>query len=360
MAEKFVMLIDRYIARAVIFGALASLSVFAALFIFIDFVAELDSVGKHHYGLTQALWYVVLSTPQRLYELSPPAILLGGLISLGAMAANSEMVAMRAAGITIARIIRSVLQAGIPLVVMVVLLGEWVAPKTTPAANALRAVALEKKVLAGSKSGFWAKDGNRFINVREVLPNMRLNGVHIYQLNSDRQLKKSTFASQASFVNGRWHLNNVKHSELSNGSVKTSSSPVEVWDKLIDPELFDVLQTKPINMSAMRLYQYSQYIEKNELDASSYQLAFWIKIFTPLTCLAMLLIAMPIVLTTTPRSGGTGQRIIIGLMLGIGYFVLNRAINHLGIVYGMMPFLSAFLPLLLVVLLSIIMLRRIH
>ena len=126
------------------------------------------------------------------------------------------------------------------------------------------------------------------------------------------------------------------------------------------PELFDVLQMKPTNMSAQRLYQYSEYIEKNDLDASSYQLAFWVKVFTPLTCLAMLLIAMPIVLTTTPRSGGAGQRIMVGLLLGVGYFVLNRAINHLGIVYGVMPFLSAFLPLLLVVSLSIVMLRRIN
>ena len=354
------MLIDRYIARAVINGAIASLSIFAALFIFIDFVSELNSVGKNNYGLMQALWFVVLSTPQRLYELSPSAILLGGLISLGAMAANSELVAMRAAGITIARIIRSVLQAGLPLVIVVVFLGEVVAPVTTPAANALRAVALEKNVLAGSKSGIWAKDKNRYINVDEVLPNMRLNGVRIYQLSDNRELIKSTFAEQARFTGGSWHLNNVKHSEWQSGKIKTSFSSSEAWDKLIEPELFDVLQMKPTNMSAEKLHQYSEYIEKNDLDASSYKLAFWVKIFTPLTCLAMLLIAMTIVLTTTPRSGGTGQRIIIGLLLGIGYFVVNRAINHLGVVYGILPFLSAFIPLLLVVSLSIFMLRRIN
>jgi len=354
------MLLDRYIAGAVIKGALASLSIFAALFVFIDFVAELDSVGNHHYGLMQALWFVILSTPQRLYELSPSAILLGGLISLGAMAANSELVAMRAAGITIGRIIRSVIQAGIPLVIVVVILGEFIAPRTTPAANALRAVSLEKNVLADSRNGVWAKDGSRYISVKEVLPNMRLKGVTIYQLGDDRRLKKSTFASQAGFVDGKWRLSNVKHSEFDNGEVKTSSSDTETWESLIEPELFDVLRMKPVNMSAEKLHQYSAYIEENDLDASSYQLAFWVKIFTPLTCLAMLLIAMPIVLTTTPRSGGTGQRIIIGLLLGIGYFIVNRAVNHLGIVYGMLPFLSAFIPLLLVVSISIYMLRRIN
>ena len=353
-------ILDRYIARAVINGALASLFIFSALFIFIDFVAQLDSVGTHHYGLTQALWFVLLSTPQRLYELSPSAILLGGLISLGAMAANSELVAMRAAGVTISRIIRSVLQAGIPLVIVVVILGEVVAPKTTPAANALRAVSLEKNVLAGNKNGFWAKDGDRYINVRELMPNMRLNDIYVYQLNGDRQLVKSTYANQASYIDGYWVLSKVSHSEFNDGDITTSTSTVEKWERLVEPALFDVLQMKPANMSAEKLHQYSAYIEENELDASSYQLAFWVKIFTPLTCLAMLLIAMPIVLTTKPRSGGTGQRIMIGLLLGIGYFVINRAISHLGIVYGMMPFLSAFIPLLLVVSLSVVMLRRIN
>lgn len=354
------MIIDRYIARAVFVGVFASMALFAALFMFIDFVSELESVGQHNYGITQALWYVVLGLPQRLYELSPSAILLGSLVSLGAMASNSELIAMRAAGITIARITRSVLQAGVPLVMLVVLLGEVVAPVATPAANALRAAALEKKVFADNKNGLWAKDGNRYIHVKEVLPNLHLKKIQIYHLNSDRQLIKSTFAQDASYVDGRWLLTGVQHSELINGLVNVSSSESESWENLIEPALFDVLQMKPANMSARRLFQYSQYIEKNELDATTYRLAFWIKFFTPLTCLAMLLIAMPLVLTTTPRSGGTGQRMVIGLLLGIGYFVFNRGINHLGIVYGMTPFLSALLPLLLVVSLSMLMLRRIH
>lgn len=353
------MVLDRYIARAVISGALVSISVFAALFIFIDFVSELKDVGKHNYGLTQALWYVVLSTPQRLYELSPSTILLGGLISLGALAANYELVAMRAAGITLVRFIRSVMQAGLILVFAVVILGEFIVPYTTPAANAVRAVALEKKVLAGGKNGFWAKDGNRYINVKQVLPNKQLNDIDIYQVSDERELIKSTHAERANYKDGRWQLMGVKHSYLNSGDVKTSSSQSEIWDKLLEPDLFDVLRLKPINMSAQRLYQYSEYMEKNELDASHYRLAFWVKVFTPLTCLAMLLIAMPLVLSTTPRSGGTGQRIMVGLLLGVGFFVINRAINHLGIVYGLMPAVSAVLPLLVVVVASFILLRRV-
>lgn len=353
-------LLDRYIARVVITGGLVSIIVFSALFIFIDFIGELEYVGTHQYGATQALWYVMLSTPQRIYELSPSAILLGGLVSLGTLASHSELIAMRAAGITLTRFIRSVLQAGMVMACFVVIIGEFVVPNTTAAANALRSVALEKKVLAGGKAGFWAKDGNRYISVKQVLPNMQLNDIDIYQMNDERELVKSSHARSASYADGRWQLVDVRHSEFLSAEIRTSSSQVESWEKLLEPDLFDVLRLKPVNMSARNLYQYSDYMKANNLDASNYQLAFWMKVFTPLICLAMLMIAMPLVLSTSPRSGGIGYSIIIGLLLGIGFFVINRAINHIGIVYGLMPVLSAALPLMIVVGLSVFLLRRIN
>lgn len=353
-------IIDRYIARAVIGGALVSLSVFAALFIFIGFVGELAYIGTYHYGLTEAIWYVLLSTPQTVYELSPSAILLGGLISLGSMAGHSELVAMRAAGITIVRLIRSVLQAGLVLVIAIIILGELIVPYTTSEASLVRAIALEKKVLAGGGDGIWAKTGNSYVNVKTVLPGRQLQDISVYELNNERELSKSTFAKLANYEQGQWQLYDVIHTEFVGEKVRASANHVETWEKLLEPDLFDVLRLKPGDMSATRLYQYSAYMESNNLDAKNYRLAFWIKIFTPITCLAMLVIAMPLVLSTTPRSGGIGQRIVIGLLVGVAFYVLNRSINYLGIVYGMAPLVSAVLPLLFVITASVLLLRRIR
>jgi len=94
--------------------------VMAALFAFIGFVRQLEHIGTKDFGLLEAVFYVALTLPQRLYELAPSMILLGGLISLGAMATGSELVVMRSAGIRVSRIIRSVLQAGLLLAVLVV------------------------------------------------------------------------------------------------------------------------------------------------------------------------------------------------------------------------------------------------
>lgn len=354
------MIIDRYIARSIIRGAAGALFVFAALFIFIDFVRQLEHIGTKDFGLIEAIAFVMLSLPKKLYELAPSIILLGGLISMGSMASNSELVVMRSSGITVARIIRSVLQTGLVLAVLVGLMGEFIVPHATNMAKTVRATAMDDQVMLGGALGLWARDGNRYVNVKKVMPNMRLRQLSVYELDENRKLKRATSAQHAAFEEGRWLLKNVRHSEISETGIKTYENAREVWPSLIKTELFEVLKLEPDDMSMASLMQYSDYLEENELDAAIYQLAFWMKLFTPLACLVMLLIAIPLVFTATPRSGGTGQRVIIGLLLGILFFIFNQAINHLGVVYGLMPIFSASIPLLFVTFITIFWIRRIR
>lgn len=354
------MILDRYIASSVIRGTLSAVLVFAALFAFIALVKQFKSIGTNDYGVLQALFYVLLILPQRLYELAPSMILLGGLISLGSMATNSELVVMRSSGITVSRIVRSVLQAGFVLAMFVAVAGEYLVPYTTSLAKTLRATAMDDRMLAGGKHGLWARDGNRYFNVQDVLPELQLRNISIYELDDERLLKKVTHAERAYFENDHWVLNDVKHSIISNEGVSTSESKQELWPALIKTGLFNVLRLDPADMSALDLMKYGDYLNENELDAVSYQLAFWIKVFMPITCIVMLLIAMPLVLNATPRSGGTGQRVLIGLLLGILFYVFNRAVNHLGVVYGLPPILSASLPLMMVVFITVVLIRRIR
>ena len=217
------MILDRYIARSVIKGTLTAILVFAALFAFIALVKQFKSIGTNDYGLLQAFSYILLILPQRLYELAPSMILLGGLISLGTMATNSELVVMRASGISVPRIVRSVLQAGFILAVFVAVAGEYLVPYTTSMAKTLRATAMDNRVLAGGQHGLWARDGNRYFNVRDVLPELQLRGIKIYELDENRSLKKVTHAERAHFENEHWVLNEVKHSVISSRSEEHTS-----------------------------------------------------------------------------------------------------------------------------------------
>ena len=354
------MILDRYIAKSVIKGCSLASFVLLSVFMFVDYVSQLEDIGKGDYGALQAVIYVFLGLPQRLYELSPSILLLGGIISLGALAANSELTVMRASGISTMRITRSVLQTGLFIAISVAALGEYVVPLTTSMAKAYRAEAMEKKLIVGGMNDIWVRDGNRYINIKQILPDHELRHVRVYELNDKRQLNSMIYAEKAQYQNEAWVLDSIKRSDISEAGVKISFEKQIILKRLIILELFSVLEVKSKDMSAANLLTYSQYLRDNNLDNDKYMLEFWIKIFTPFTCLAMLLIAMPIVFSTTPRSGGVGQRIILAILIGIIYYVINRAINHLGLVLNITPVLSASIPLFLVIILSSYFMRRVR
>lgn len=354
------MVIDRYIAKAVVSGCLLSSGIMLSIFAFVDFVAQLNSVGTGDYGALQAVFFVLLRLPQRLYDLSPSILLLGGILSLGAMAASSELIVMRASGISTMRITRSVLQTGFIIAIMVALLGEYVVPSATRVATAYRAQAIEKKLIVGSTNDIWARDGNRYVNVKKILPDHQLHNIYVYELGDNRQLSAMIYAKHAQYINDEWLLEDIKRSEISSSGVITTFEKQLKLKRLILLELFTVLELHSKDMSALELLTYSRYLQDNKLDDGEYMLAFWIKIFTPFTCLAMLLIAMPIVFATSPRSGGVGQRLMLALLIGIVYFVVNRSINHLGSALNVAPILSASIPLLLVTIVSLYFMRRVN
>lgn len=334
------------------------LFVLGSLFAFVDFISELDDVGKGQYSIYQAAMYVLFSLPKRLYEIFPTAVLIGSLLSLGTLAGNSEFTVMRAAGVSIMRIVFSVLRAGLILLVIVALMGEFLLPVSERYAQTLRANHLGQNVSLAGKGGFWARDGQRFLYVSHVFPKMNLGKVNIYELSNDNKLKRVTRAKSAQYIKGQWKLEDIQQTEFSDGGVQSRSIESEIWQKLLNPDLFNVVSVEPDNMSAIDLFKYSNYLKSNDLDSSHYELAFWIKIFTPISSLVMLLIAMPFIFGSQ-RSSGAGNRMLAGLLLGIGFYLLNRTANYVGQVYQFYPFISASAPMILVAMASFYSLRRV-
>ncbi|MDQ1363850.1 MAG: Lipopolysaccharide export system permease protein LptG, partial [Pseudomonadota bacterium] len=329
-------ILDRYIAGTVIGGTLMALLVLGSLLAFVDFVGELSDVGQAAYTLGSAFIYVLLGLPGHMYELFPTAVLIGSLLSLGALASSNELVAMRAAGISVATISRWVLQAGLFLALLVAITGEYLVPLSERQAQSVHASALKQNITLGGKHGFWIRDGDRYLHARRVYPDMKLGMVFIYELDENKHLQRVTYAQSAAYADDNWSLRNVQRTIFDESGIKTEQQNKIEWPNLLNPDLFSVLSVKPENMSATDLYRYSEYLQSNELDASQYTLAFWIKIVTPLASVAMLMIALPFVFGSQ-RSGSAGARMLIGLLIGIGFFIANKAMNHAGQVYGLAP-----------------------
>ncbi len=351
-------IIDRYLFSHVVTASIAVVLVLVSLDLFFEFLAELDTVGKGDYGYTQLFIYLLYNAPRRIYAYAPTAVLLGGLISLGAMASRGELVAIRAAGKSIVGIVISVLKAGLVLALLTFLLGEYVAPGSEQVAEKMRSRAISSQRVVSSGSELWVRDGGNFIHARGVLGDNRLVGVTVYRFDELR-LREVVRASSAEVgESGEWLLSNVDRLVLSDEQIRRKTATTERWEHLVDTGLFEVLNTSPDEMSAQSLGDYIEYLNENELDSSAYELAYWNRFINPLSILVMLLLASPFVFSSQ-RTGGAGQQIFIGIMLGIGYFLASQLFNQMGLVYGLSPFFSAALPPFLFLLLGIYLLRRV-
>lgn len=350
-------ILDRYIANHVIWGTLLALMVLLALFSFIAFVEDLDLVGRGDYELPQAVEYMFLTLPRRAFFLFPLAALVGTLVGLGILASNLELSVMRASGMSSMQIAMSVMKAGLLLAVLAMLVGELLAPFAERLAQQRRSVAINDQLALNSNYGFWVRDGRSFINIRTVLPNNRMGNVYIYEFDAENRLRVATYARRAEFKDREWYLNGISQSEIQEDRVIRRSIDQAVWKSLFQPDLVNVVAVKPESLSVFGLARYLRYLRDNGLSTSRYELAFWNKIAYPVATLAMIFLALPLVLGRL-RSVGVGNRIVVGAIVGIGFHVINEVSGDMGLVYGMSPMISAFLPTVIFLGVGVLMMRR--
>ncbi len=337
-----------YIIREVSKGSLLALLLLMTLFNLFTFSDELKDLGHGHYGLKQILLYLMLTSPRVFYELVPSAALLGSLFVVGAMANNREIVAMRAVGLSTAWIIRSIMLAGLLLVIVAVLVGEFVAPPSERSAQLLKTTAQNNGVVLRSQYGMWLREGNRFINVRKILDDGSLGDIRIYEIDEQHKLTRVAQAEHGQFMGDKqWQLSHVETSIINPQRVDAESLPSMPWQSSIDSDLLKVAVVNSDNLSLYDLYMYIDFMKANNQKSQNYELAFWSRLINPLVTFVMLMVSAPFVIGIG-RGIGTGGRILMGVLIGMGFNILDRIAGHIGLVYDINPLLMAVMPSILV------------
>jgi len=352
-------LLDRYIGITVAASTLIVLLVLLALFSFGSFVSELDSVGKGDYTLELAAEYVLLTLPRSAYELFPVIALLGSVIGLGVLASNNELLVMRAAGVSVGRITVSVMKVGVLWMMVSLILGEFVAPLSDRYAKSMHSAALAERFAMTSQNGLWARDGQNFIHIRDVLASGLVGGVTIYEFDDKQRLQEVTQARTGQFVGGKWLLQQVFLSQIAPSGVETQHLQNMEWRSLLTPEMIDVVAVKPDSLSFKGLLDYIRYLRDNGLSAEHYQLALWNKIVMPVTTAVMVFISIPFIFGPL-RSVGIGQRIFVGTLMGIGFYLLGQLFGFAGLLYRFPTSVSAILPTLLFFVIAVLLVRRVR
>ncbi|MDP7218509.1 MAG: LptF/LptG family permease, partial [Arenicellales bacterium] len=182
-------LLDLYLGRTILNQVLLVMSVLAGIFMFVTFVDQISYLGTGRYGLWDAMWFVLLSTPRIIYEVFPMAVLLGAILGLSLLALGSELIVMRSSGISISQITAAALKLGVVLAVLALVIGEFVAPRSETMAQRVRAAALESSIERKGNFGLWMRDKNMYVNIGEVLPDLTLQDVRIFEFDGADQLR---------------------------------------------------------------------------------------------------------------------------------------------------------------------------
>lgn len=335
--------LDFYLMRSIFVASLLVAMILISISVFMALLTELDNVSGS-YGTLQAIEFVMLKLPESLYTLLPTIMLIGTLMGLGALAAGSELTVMRASGMSLLQLGATAAQAGVLVGILTYVLGDYVVPPAFNLAHGMRAEArFGDAPQIGGPAGVWLREANRYIHIGKIYSQDQVGDVRIFAFDDAHRITGTLAAESARYDGRRWQLELVRMSTLENQKIDAAFYPRMEWPVTIDPGLLRLSVVRPETLSSIGLVHYARYLDKNGLDASMYWSWFWRKLAAPLTVIVMTLVAVPFVLGSQ-RAGGAGQRLFLGIMLGVGFYLLNEIVQNSGQVYGFPPWLTATLP----------------
>ena len=338
---------DRYIGRTVLATSAVVLLAFVALTTIFNLVEELSG-EEGAYQLAEALWYVGLTTPRRIYELLPFVVFLSALIGLGGLASNSEIVVLRASGVPVSRIFASVCLPSLVLLLLGAGLGEFVAPRGEELAEALKTRAEQESQTIEFSDTYWYREGPLYMNVDGLGESGELLGVRQYWLNDDKEMVRSLTARRAEYRPGPdafWELFEVVETEFTDDTTRVSRMETQLWSGTADPRLLSArVLVEPAKLSVEDLLYQIEYMGREGLDPTPYRLALWGKLLQPLAVLGLALLALSFVLGPL-REMGIGRRLSIGVLVGLAFKYLQDLFAPMSLVYDIPAAVAVAIPI---------------
>lgn len=352
-------IIDKYIAKTVLSAIGLVTLMLAGLQVFILFVNQLDELGKLDYGIVQATVFVFLQMPYQVYLFFPMASLLGCLIGLGVMASHSELVIMRAAGVSIGQITKAVLKASIVVIILVTALGELLTPIMSHYANDYKTTALTGGQTLRTPKGIWLRYDNDFISIGSVLPDNVLQNVYQFRFDAQHNLKIAREIRTVQFVNYSWVAYDVTQTVFDTDHTKASKIPSLLWDVPVKPKILKITGSNPDEMTLHELNRYLRDQEGNKINVQNYKIAFLQRIVRPLTTMVMMLLAIPFIFGPL-RSSTMGSKLLVGATVGFGFHILNQFFGPVSLVFQWPPEVAALGPTFIFALIGFYLMKRVR
>lgn len=336
-------ILTQYMMRSILAMTAMVLLVLLALAGLFEFIAELDDT-QGDYQTPQVVLYSLLRLPQLAFEMLPIAALIGSLLALGGLASNSEIIVMRSAGLSVVRLAGMVGIAGLTMLILTGLLGEFIGPPLDYFARNMRLQARSEQADEQLGKEAWAKDGNMFLHFERVSSEFDFGSIYMFQFDESNKLESVARAENSGIDDDdNWVLQNFRETRFSENGVQVVETSLAVESFNIDAEVLGISLVKPQSLSGRGLLSYIGYLKRNSLDADRYETELWYRIARTTTVMVMPLLALAFVFGSL-RTGGAGARLMIGVVIGLAYYLASEMLANSGQVFNLNPALIAWLP----------------
>jgi lipopolysaccharide export system permease protein len=350
--------LDRYLYRTVLIYTAMAMAVLLTLGALFLFITQQNDIGVGSYGAADAFVFTMLNLPQSAFELLPIGALIGALMGLGHLASGSELVVTRASGVSVWRIAWPVGLAGLTLALVMYGIGDYAAPPLAQFAKREKTTEKLADVSFAGSSSAWVKDGNLILRVQTGEVDRAFGGVSLFELDGPTKLRSIQRAERISVADpGRWRLHNVATSRFGDDRVTGSVVSETTMQSTVNPEFLGLAATDPQMLTLHGLAAYIDHLRRNSLDTASYEIGYWSRIARLFAVVIVTLLALPFVFGPL-RTTGAGTRTVIGVMLGVVFFLITRTIENGGHLFGLNPALVGWLPTVTIGICTLIAISR--
>lgn len=352
-------ILTQYLTRAIFSTTALVLLVLLALAGLFEFIAELDDT-RGDYQTPQVVVYTLLRLPQLAFEMLPIATLIGSLLALGALASGSEIIVMRSAGLSVMRLAGMVGVAGLTLLILTALLGEFIGPPLDYFARNMRQAARSEQTDDRLGKEAWIRDGPVFLHFERVSSDYDFGSIYLYRFDEFNELKSIARAENSGIDDDdNWVLQNFRETRFEDDGVQIVEASRAIQSFDIDAEVLGISLVKPQSLSGRGLLSYIDYLKRNSLDANRYETELWYRIARTSAVLIMPLLALAFVFGSL-RTGGAGARLMIGIVIGLGYHLASEMLANSGQVYSLNPAVIAWFPSGALLIVTIFALNRVR
>jgi lipopolysaccharide export system permease protein len=355
-------ILDRYIT--IEFGRyLCFLSAtFIALFLIIDFFQKIRMFLSNHATFQQMASHFLYLIPMILAQTLPAAVLLASLMTVGYLSRHSEIVAMKANGISLYRVAVPILGLSLLVCLLVFVLNEWITPHTTERAEYIRLVEVQKKKSVGNfkQDQIWYRGQKGIYNFKMIEPGTgALRGITLYYLDREMNLTLRIDADKGEWSKDHWVFHNVLVTRFEADGfpalTMVDEAPVYIPE---GPSDFMVMQKDVDSMGYMELKRYIAKLRSEGYDATRYVVDLQGKIAFSFVSIILAVIGISFSLRSE-RSGGVAQGIGAGLVIGFSYWLVYAFGMSLGRSGTLPPIAAAWLANVLLGTASVWLLLRV-